>query len=67
MSQYGQPNSHTILKTIGRGLVALAVCVPILCLTLIKSNSISNPYWLMLVSGLIPITGAGYILFIVAD
>lgn len=51
----------------GKCVIAALIVAPICLLAILSPDQIPNPYWLMLVGGLVPWTGASYLVFGVVD
>ena len=67
MRHYLQPEEQTVLKVIGRLVIAVLICAPIMALYLLGTSEIPNVYLLMLVKSLLPTTVAGFLLFGISD
>ena len=67
MRHYLQPEEQTVLKVIGRIVIAVLICAPIMALYLLGTPEIPNVYLLMLVKSLLPTTVAGFLLFGMSD
>ena len=67
MRHYLQPEEQTVLKVIGRIVIAVLICAPIMALYLLGTSEIPNVYLLMLVKSLLPTTVAGFFLFGMSD
>ena len=67
MRHYLQPEEQKVLKVIGRIVIAVLICAPIMALYLLGTSEIPNVYLLMLVKSLLPTTVAGFLLFGISD
>lgn len=67
MRHYLQPEEQKVLKVIGRIVIAILICAPIMVLYLLDTSEIPNVYLLMLVKSLLPTTVAGFLLFGMSD
>lgn len=67
MRHYLQPEEQKVLKVIGRIVIAILICAPIMALYLLGTSEIPNVYLLMLVKSLLPTTVAGFLLFGMSD
>ena len=67
MRHYLQPEEQKVLKVIGRIVIAVLICAPIMALYLLGTSEIPNVYLLMLVKSLLPTTVAGFLLFGMSD
>ena len=67
MRHYLQPEEQKVLKVIGRIVIAILICAPIMTLYLLGTSEIPNVYLLMLVKSLLPTTVAGFLLFGISD